>query len=151
MARLLDLSDELLLMIVSNLQWDYVTSPKFPLDLLVADYVTGVIKALEQTRQLHALALSCRRLNNIVTPFLYRNFAVDNCWESPCPEQTRVEKLNRTLKDHRGLGRFLVSAVVPCGESIMEVFPLFWLPNIRSLIIWHFNDWEAPRIQGLLA
>ncbi|KAL2011249.1 hypothetical protein VTN00DRAFT_3967 [Thermoascus crustaceus] len=145
MARLLDLPDELILSILSILVQDYAASQKLStFNNWAREYEQTSTEAHQLAQQLYSLPLSCRRLANIVTSFLYRDVWLNRCCRGDCWKHPRLEQSTRSLRDNRNLGQFIVSVAVPCGKSITSVLPLFWLPNIHTLTLFNFEDEKAP-------
>ncbi|KAJ5449962.1 uncharacterized protein N7458_006411 [Penicillium daleae] len=138
MARLLDLPDELILFIVNYVQAgnEQTTLPFF-------EWGDAYRSAIEQNpsqrvKDLRSLYLVSRRFNNLLKPTFYRNL----CVHAPSFRNHPLGQLERTLETDPNLEEHIVSAIVPCKDSILDIYRFFWFPNIQTLTVLRFNDWE---------
>jgi hypothetical protein len=135
MARLLDLPDELILLIIDHVQADTTQ-----ISLPFYDRRDVYRRLVEQNppqriKDLRSLCLVSARLNNMLKPILYRNI---------CVRSNHLQnQLKWSLENDPKLEEYIISAIVPCNRSIIEVYQFFWFPNIQALSIHGFNDWEA--------
>lgn len=139
MARLLDLADELILAIIAHLQLDAaarITPVPF--------YESGerYIEATKRnpsrfTKDLRALLLSCRRLQGLLKPIFYRDICVRQVFGT-----NPLQQLTQAFEHDKSLEEYIVSAIVPCWDSILDVYSFFWFANIRTLTVLLFMDWE---------
>lgn len=138
MARLLDLPNELILLIVNHVQAD-TTQTSVPFYNWGDVYRSLVEKnPLRRIKDLRSLCLVCARLNNLLKPTLYRNICVRKNGFRSHP----LDQLMGSLENDPKLKEYIISAIVPCNDSILDVYQFFWVPNIQALSIHGFNDWE---------
>ncbi|KAL2787784.1 hypothetical protein BJX66DRAFT_340866 [Aspergillus keveii] len=52
-----------------------------------------------------------------------------------------LDQLKRTLENNPNLKEHIISAIVPCQDSIYDCYQFFWFPNMQTLSILRFNDW----------
>jgi hypothetical protein len=146
MTDLLDLPGEILLMILDYVLLKHDNEAEAAVrngPTTFQDWTGQYINAHEnpmsqRTTDIYRLMRSCHRLNKLLKRTFYRDIVVRRGWLGPQPR----ELLKRTLEDDRGLEKYIVSASVPCDDSIADLTPFFWLPNIHTLTIAKFNDWE---------
>ncbi|KAJ6103751.1 hypothetical protein N7486_003973 [Penicillium sp. IBT 16267x] len=138
MARLLNLPDELIVVIVNYLQADKEQTT-LPFYNWGDAYKSAIERGPPQRiKDLRSLCLVSRPFNNLLKPTFYRNICVR---EDTFRNHPR-DKLLRALESDPNLEEHIVSAIVPCKDSIYDVHRFFWFPNIQALSILRFNDWE---------
>lgn len=142
MTRLLDLPDELLSAVIEDLQPDTtaatITQQTLPFYRWEEMYHRMIEQnPSQQLKTLHSLLLTSHRLNRLVQPIFYRDICVRDSFG-----KNRLHDLKWTLEKDPSLKEHILSACIPCNESIVEVYEFFWLPNIETLSILKFNDWE---------
>lgn len=138
MARLLDLPDELILLIVDHVQADTAqTSLPF---YNRGDVYNCLVEQNppQRIKDLRSLCLVSARLNNLLKPILYRNICVRKNGFRNHPQ----DRLKWSLENDPKLEEYIISAIVPCSHSIIDVYQFFWFPNIQALSVLGFNDWE---------
>ncbi|RAO64697.1 uncharacterized protein BHQ10_000709 [Talaromyces amestolkiae] len=92
----------------------------------------------QRIKDLRSLCLVSARLNNLLKPVLYRNVCVRKNGFRSQP----LNQLKWSLENDPKLEEYIISAVIPCNDSIYDVYRFFWFPNIEALSIHRFNDWE---------
>lgn len=139
MARLMDLPNELILLIVDYVQ-EITTHTALPFHQWGDAYRHSIEQNLPQrVKDLSSLCLVSTRLSNLVKPILYRNICVrENGFRSSPQKQ-----LKWTLDNDPKLGELMISAIIPCSSSILDIYQWFWLPKIQTLTIVRPNDWES--------
>ncbi|KAJ5806780.1 hypothetical protein N7474_010372 [Penicillium riverlandense] len=151
MARLLDLPDELILVIVDYLQMDtkHVELSFYEL----GDAYRYAIKQNQPPRvkYLHSFLLACHRLNSLLQPIFYHDiFVREYCHVG---EKVPVQQLKWSLEKNPSLEQHIFSAITPCGgswgdRSIRDIFQSFWFSNIQTLTIHEFKDWEPMQFEN---
>ena len=138
MTGLLDLPDEMILIIVNFLQQVQTQIP-LPFSEWGNAYGKAITQyPLQRVNDLRSLSSVSRRFNHLVKPTLYRTICVrENTYRNH-----PLEQLKRTLENNPRLEEHITSAIVPCQDSILDVYGFFWAPNIQRLAILRFNDWE---------
>ncbi|KAJ5758361.1 uncharacterized protein N7511_007055 [Penicillium nucicola] len=151
MARLLDLPDELILEIIDYLQTD---TKQIKLSFYeLGDAYRYAIKhdPSRRVKYLHSLLFASRRLNSLLTPIFYRDIFVREYGR--VGEKIPLEQLKWTLEKNPSLQEHIVSVIIPCGspwrgQSIRDIIHVFWLPNIQTLTIHEFKDWEPMQFEN---
>lgn len=143
MARLLSLPDELILAIINYVQAEEQTALPF---YRWGDAYRSTIERErpKRIRDLRSFCLVSRRCYNLLKPIIYQNICVRNNSFRNHP----LDQLKRTLKNDPTLEKSIVSAIIPCGNSIHDVRHFFRFPNIQALTILRFNDWEPMEVEG---
>ncbi|EED12978.1 hypothetical protein TSTA_054860 [Talaromyces stipitatus ATCC 10500] len=143
MARLLDLPDELILLVVDYVQAD-TTQTALPFYKLGDAYRRSVEQNPPQRiKDLRSLRLVSARLSNLLKPIFYRNICIRENRFRNYPQN----QLNWSLENDSKLKEHIISAIVPCNHSIHDVYQYFWFPNIQALSILRFNDWEPMEFE----
>lgn len=93
--------------------------------------------------ELRSLILLCRHFHGLITPILYRDILLRDCFGERRPR----DQLNRTLEQNPGLKEYINSVSITCGrpeddDSINSLIPFFWYPGMHTLTIHKFNDWS---------
>ncbi|QKX55380.1 uncharacterized protein TRUGW13939_02472 [Talaromyces rugulosus] len=143
MARLLDLPNELILLVVDYVQAD--TTQKLLPFFQWGDVYRRLIEQNppQRIKDLHSLCLVSARLNNLLKPILYRNICVRDDGFRIYPQT----QLKRSLENDSKLEGHIMSAIVPCNHLIYDIYQFFWFPNIQALSILRFNDWEPMEFE----
>lgn len=138
MTGLLDLPDELILIIV-NFVLEVQTQTPLPFSEWGNAYRKAIMQyPLQRVKDLRSLSFVSRRFNCLVKPTLYRTI----CVRKRSYRNHPLEQLQRTLENNPSLEEHITSAIVPCNDSVHDVWRFFWSPNIQTLAILRFNDWE---------
>jgi hypothetical protein len=149
MARLLDLSDEIILLIVGYLQ---ATNQQIALRFYeLADAHHCAVHPYyvdhyppQGLKSLQSLLLASRRLNNVLTPIFYRDVFIlpyhYNCKTAP------LKLFKRSVQQNPSLSEYIISASFrdrrPRDGSIGDAIPFFWFDNIQTLTIHDFDEPE---------
>ncbi|KGO73778.1 hypothetical protein PITC_034940 [Penicillium italicum] len=147
MARLLDLPVELMLAIVDYLQMGTKQEP-----LLFHEIGDVYRYAIEQdpsqsVKELHSFLLATYRMNSLLLrPLFYRDIFVRRYGR--VGEPVPLQQLNRSLEKDPSLQELVISATVPCDDSIHDIHQFFWFPNIQTLTIHKFSDWEPLEFEN---
>ncbi|KAJ5977656.1 hypothetical protein N7501_000998 [Penicillium viridicatum] len=141
MARLLDLPAEVILLIV-----DYLQTGTKQVPLLFQELGDAYCYAIEQdpspiVKDLHSFLLATYCLNGLLLqPLFYRNIFVRRYGRHN--EPVPLQQLNRSLEKDPSLEEHIISATLPCDDSISDLHRFFWFSNIQALAIHKFSDWE---------
>ncbi|KAL7625430.1 hypothetical protein AAE478_004650 [Parahypoxylon ruwenzoriense] len=135
MTRLLELSDEILLEILSYLQPNPpVPSYGRPFFCLSSTIYAENKADLKRVKLLYRVALACRRLYNIATSALYRHIPLTTDFHRSCDFVNAMREQPHLLIHVRSID-ILAS---------MNLYPLylpgiFWLPNLHTICLRNFN------------
>ncbi|KAJ5365377.1 hypothetical protein N7517_008263 [Penicillium concentricum] len=151
MARLLDLPAEVILSIAEYLQID---TKQAPLQFYEYGDAYGYVKDHDpppSVRNLHSFLLAANRpYSRFLQEMFYRDVFVPGRLNHSekgaknCP----LQLLDRTLKEDPSLQEHIISATIPCEDSI-HFGQFFWFTNIRELTIIgsYTGDWD-PSFEG---
>ncbi|CDM27089.1 hypothetical protein DTO013E5_4272 [Penicillium roqueforti] len=140
MAGLLDLPAELILAIGDYLQMGTRQIP-LPFHELGDAYRYAIERdPPPSSKSLHSFLLATCRLNSLLQPLFYRDIFVRRYGHVGAPSP--LQQLNRSLEKDPGLQEHIISAIIPCDDSIYDIHHFFWFSNIRDLTIHKFSDWE---------
>ncbi|KAI0840223.1 hypothetical protein F5Y06DRAFT_251606 [Hypoxylon sp. FL0890] len=150
MPHLLDLSDELVLEIVSHLRPTPPLTPESPSNrpfFIWANVVLAASKdGFKLASVLRSVALVCRRLHNVAVEALYRHIPLSTEIE---PSKTFISGISQ----HPHLSNHIRSVDILCGrhEVMVGIKDLFWLPNIHTICVRNCGpvDWHSYAFQNL--
>ncbi|KAJ5625179.1 hypothetical protein N7510_001488 [Penicillium lagena] len=150
MGRLLDLPDELLSTIIDHIQDDTTGTITTTLETLpfhqwgeLYERAVGQ-KPSQRIKNLHSLLITSRRFNRLLKPIFHRDICVHDRFGDD-----RLDQLHRTLEKDPGIEEHILSAIVPCNYIFtLNVYRFFWFPNIETLSIVKFKDWEPLEFEN---
>ncbi|KAK4861253.1 hypothetical protein LT330_004169 [Penicillium expansum] len=147
MARLLDLPIELILAIVDYLQMGTKQEPLLFSEL--GDAYRYVIEHDQSpsVKDLRSFLLATYPMNSLLLqPLFYRDIFIRRYGR--IGEPVPLQQLNRSLEKNQSLKEHIISATIPCNDSIYDIHQFFWLPNIQTLTIHKFSDWEPLEFEN---
>jgi hypothetical protein len=151
MARLSDLPDEIILLVVEYLQAGIqgFVLPFYELGDAHRHAISH--NPSRRVKDLHSLLLTSRRFGGLLTPAFYRDVFARDYYRAG--EKRPLDQLKWSLEKTPSLSEDILSAFIPCGSSgpdrsIWEVIPFFWFANIQTLTIHEFKDWEPLEFES---
>ncbi|KAJ5824603.1 hypothetical protein N7447_006943 [Penicillium robsamsonii] len=151
MARLLDLPAEVILSIYEYLQMDTKQTP-----LLFYEYGDAYRYVKDRdpppsVKNLHSFLLASDRLHGrFIQAMFYRDVFVPSrdYLRRNCAKNTPLQQLDRTLKDDPSRQEHIISATIPCEDSV-DFRQFFWFNNIRNLTIIDSYDghWDPLKFE----
>jgi len=141
MARLLELPDELLdLIILKNLLAQPEVAQKQP-DIAWAETLTYAAKlTIWHIDSLYRLILTCRRFHNLLQDFLYRQM-------NSIRSSYQLTKFAHLLGSSPNLKQ-TTSATIFC-LSISELAPVFWIPSITNVQLIGSKGWKTSEASDI--
>ncbi|KAI1075215.1 hypothetical protein F5B20DRAFT_560456 [Whalleya microplaca] len=141
MARLLMLSNEILLEIISYLRSEQSPSLHnspfiyFPRELKQANRV-----AAESVKNLYSVALVCNRLYNVAVSVLYNQIPLLTNYDRSLIFVLTLERAPHLSAHIRHVD---ISVSRGYNPDTIDFYSLFWLPNVHTICIRDFNSWHG--------
>ncbi|EKV05251.1 hypothetical protein Pdw03_3051 [Penicillium digitatum] len=98
-------------------------------------------------KDLHSFLLATYRMNSLLLQRLfYRDIFVRRYGR--IGEPVPLKQLNQSLEKNPSLKEHIISATIPCDDSIDDIHHFFWLPKIKTLAIPKFSEWELLEFEN---